>query len=156
MEFPGTINGWTLYAHPCFLDTYNALVNDVEALKRKDPEGYQKKALTKLLAVVHKVIESYIAVDPASPSFRHGTTLGRGKKKDWSRAKFGAGRYRLFFRYSEKEKVIVLGWMNDANTLRTYNSKTDAYAVFGKMLDKGHPPADWLTLLDEAKAASRC
>lgn len=154
MEFPETINGWTLYAHPCFLDTYNVLLNDVGALKKKDPEGYQKKALTKLLAVVHKVIESHIAMDPASSLFRHGTTLGRGKKKDWSRAKFGAGRYGLFFRYSEKEKVIVLGWMNDAFTLRTYNSKTDAYVVSGNMLDKGRLPVDWQTLLSEAMGSA--
>ncbi|CSG15835.1 Toxin YhaV [Shigella sonnei] len=46
------------------------------------------------------------------PAFRHGKSLGSGKNKDWSRVKFGAGRYRLFFRYSEKEKVIILGWMN--------------------------------------------
>ncbi|MBF8898658.1 toxin YhaV, partial [Escherichia coli] len=37
------------------------------------------------------------------------------------------GRYRLFFRYSEKEKVIILGWMNDENTLRTDESPNDFY-----------------------------
>ncbi|CSG16840.1 Toxin YhaV [Shigella sonnei] len=54
----------------------------------------------------------HITVNPSSPAFRHGKSLGSGKNKDWSRVKFGAGRYRLFFRYSEKEKVIILGWMN--------------------------------------------
>lgn len=86
------------------------------------------------MAVVHKVIEEHITVNPSSPAFRHGKSLGSGKNKDWSRVKFGAGRYRLFFRYSEKEKVIILGWMNDENTLRTYGKKTDAYTVFSKML----------------------
>lgn len=33
-----------------------------------------------------------------------------------------------------KEKVIILGWTNDENTLRTYGKKTDAYTVFSKML----------------------
>lgn len=80
------------------------------------------------------MIEEHITVNPSSPAFRHGKSLGSGKNKDWSRVKFGAGRYRLFFRYSEKEKVIILGWMNDENTLRTYGKKTDAYTVFSKML----------------------
>ena len=116
MDFPQRVNGWALYAHPCFQETYDALVAEVETLKGKDPENYQRKAATKLLAVVHKVIEEHITVNPSSPAFRHGKSLGSGKNKDWSRVKFGAGRYRFFFRYSEKEKVIILGWMNDENT----------------------------------------
>lgn len=123
MDFPQRVNGWALYAHPCFQETYDALVAEVETLKGKDPENYQRKAATKLLAVVHKVIEEHITVNPSSPAFRHGKSLGSGKNKDWSRVKFGAGRFRLFFRYSEKEKVIILGWMNDENTLRTYGKK---------------------------------
>ncbi len=151
MDFPQRVNGWALYAHPCFQETYDALVAEVETLKGKDPENYQRKAATKLLAVVHKVIEEHITVNPSSPAFRHGKSLGSGKNKDWSRVKFGAGRYRFFFRYSEKEKVIILGWMNDENTLRTYGKKTDAYTVFSKMLKRGHPPADWESLTQETE-----
>jgi toxin YhaV len=47
--------------------------------------------------------------------------------------------------------VIVYGWVNDEDTKRAYDSKTDAYAVFSKMLEKGHPPNDWNALLAEAK-----
>ncbi|WP_145561156.1 type II toxin-antitoxin system YhaV family toxin [Yersinia mollaretii] len=147
---PEEINGWKIYAHPCFQNVYNELVNDVEALRAKDPEGYQKKAATKLLAVVHKVIEEGIAIDPTAQSYRQGATLGVSHK-DWSRAKFGQGRYRLFFRYSTREKIIVLAWMNDSETLRTYGSKTDSYKTFEKMLKKGRPPKDWEQLLQEAE-----
>ncbi|EAU5132152.1 type II toxin-antitoxin system YhaV family toxin [Salmonella enterica] len=147
---PEEINGWKIYVHPCFADVYEALVDEVESLKGKDPDGYKKKAPTKLLAVVHKVIETGIAVDPSSPAYRQGATLGN-ENKDWSRAKFGNGRYRLFFRYSSDKKVIILAWMNDSNTLRTYGSKSDSYKVFEKMLKKGKPPRDWATLLKESK-----
>ncbi|EOP9424630.1 type II toxin-antitoxin system YhaV family toxin [Citrobacter braakii] len=147
---PENINGWRIYVHPCFKDVYDALVNEVEALKEKDPVGYQKKAQTKLLAVIHKVIETGITVDPTSPAYRQGTTLGNDNK-DWSRAKFGNGRYRLFFRYSTENKIIILAWMNDSDTLRTYGSKSDAYKVFEKMLKKGKPPRDWSDLLKESK-----
>jgi toxin YhaV len=37
--------------------------------------------------------------------------------------------------------------------IRPYESKTDAYAVFNKMLDKDHPPNNWDTLLNQAKGA---
>ena len=68
-----------------------------------------------------------------------------------SRAKFGGQRFRLFFRYDSKAKVIVYAWVNDDDSKRTYGSKTDAYAVFKKMLDKGNPPDDWEALLKVAK-----
>lgn len=152
-RLPEEINGWKIYAHPCFQTAYNDLVADVESLRQKDPEGYQKKAAAKLLSVVHKVIEG-IATDPISPNYRQGNTLGSGNK-DWSRAKFGKGRYRLFFRFSTKEKVIILAWMNDEDTLRTYGSKNDAYAVFTKMLKEGHPPGSWGNLMIEVQKATK-
>lgn len=35
---------------------------------------------------------------------------------------------------------------------RAYESSTDAYQVFHRMLKRGRPPDDWNTLLAEAKA----
>ncbi len=43
MDFPQRVNGWALYAHPCFQETYDALVAEVETLKGKDPENYRKR-----------------------------------------------------------------------------------------------------------------
>ena len=63
-------------------------------------------------------------------------------------------QYRIFFRFGEEEKVIVYAWMNDESTKRAYESKTDAYRVFRRMLDRGNPPDDWADLLKEAKAAT--
>ena len=40
-------------------------------------------------------------------------------------------------------------------TLRAYESDDDAYRVFRKMLDSGHPPDDWDSLLSQAKAGMR-
>lgn len=150
---PEEINGWRIYAHPCFQEAYDALVEQVEALRIKDPEGYRKKAATKLLAVVHKVIEEGITSDPSSPMYRQGKTLGN-TNKDWSRAKFGNARYRLFFRYHSAAKIIVLAWMNDSEALREYGSKTDSYKVFEKMLHRGRPPKEWNQLLQEAAQES--
>jgi toxin YhaV len=61
-------------------------------------------------------------------------------------------QYRLFFRYHQESKIIVFAWVNDENSKRAYDSKTDAYQVFKKMLESGNPPDDWNDLLKEAES----
>jgi toxin YhaV len=145
------INGWTLYAHPLFTDQLDRLTTAVEKAKRKDPRTYQSTANAKLLAQLNRLMFETIPVDPARPEFRQGGTLG-SSRKHWFRAKFGGGRFRLFFRYSSSAKIIVYAWVNDSKTLRTYGAKSDAYAVFKGMLDKGNPPEDWADLLKSSSA----
>ena len=147
------VNGWQLFAHPLFLDQIEKLVAAVERARKKDPRGWRKSANAKLLAVLRQLPFETIPQDPTRPEYRQGGTLGEARKH-WFRAKFGGGRFRLFFRYSSSARVIVFAWVNDAETLRTYGSKTGAYAVFRKMLDSGNPPDDWAVLLAAARDAA--
>ena len=144
------VNGWSIAAHPLFLGQLERLTAAVESAKTKDPENYKSTANAKLLAALEDLVFRTIPDDPARPIYRQGATLG-GNRKHWFRAKFGGQRFRLFFRFSSEAKIIIFAWVNDQNTLRTYGSKTDAYAVFKGMLDDGNPPDDWAALL---KAAS--
>lgn len=150
---PLVVNGWTLFAHPLFLDQLEALTAQVEALKRKDPVGYAKKNAAKRLAAIAKLAFEVIPQDPARPEYRQGTTLG-DKHKHWFRAKFFQ-QYRLFFRFHAQVRVIVFAWVNDEDTKRAYESVDDAYRVFRRMLDSGHPPSDRDQLLAEARAESQ-
>jgi hypothetical protein len=68
--------------------------------------------------------------------------------RHWRRAKIGR-RFRLFFRFDSKTKIIIFAWVNDEHTLRSSGAKTDPYVVFQKMLKSGHPPDDWDALLAE-------
>src|SRR5436190_9059662 len=111
------INGWTIYAHPLFLDQLEKLTAAVEAAKAKDPNGYHKSANAKLLKALHTIAFERIPPDPTATRYRQGDTLG-DNYKHWFREKFGNGRFRLFFRYDSKAKVIVYAWVNDENTLR--------------------------------------
>jgi toxin YhaV len=120
-----SVNGWTLYAHPLFLEQLEKLIKAAEKAKIKNPKTYQKSANTKLLAAIRKLAFEDIPVDPARPEYRQGGTLGK-TRKHWFRAKFASGRFRLFFRYSSSAKIIVYAWVNDRDTLRTYGSKSDA------------------------------
>jgi toxin YhaV len=140
------VNGWQLFAHPLFLDQVEKLAGAVEKARAKDPRGWRKSANAKLLAALRQLVFETIPQDPTRPEYRQGGALGEARKH-WFRAKFGSGRFRLFFRYSSSAKVIVFAWVNDENTLRTYGAKSDAYAVFRKMLDGGNPPDDWAALM---------
>ena len=150
---PLVINGWTIFAHPLFLDTLEALTAQVAALQQKDPCGYINKNATKRLAAINKLAFEIIPQNPARPEYRQGATLG-DDRKHWFRAKFFK-QYRLFFRYHQESKIIVYAWVNDENTKRAYGSNTDAYEVFRRMLKSGNPPDDWLNLLVEAKRAGK-
>jgi toxin YhaV len=149
---PLVVNGWTVFAHPNFLDQLDALTAQVEALKRKDPAGYVKKNATKRLSAIAKLAFEVIPQDPTRREYRQGNTLG-DEHKHWFRAKFFQ-QYRLFFRFHAQAKVIVFAWVNDEDTKRAYESGDDAYRVFRRMLDGGRPPADWAQLLAEARAES--
>ncbi|GHC96924.1 type II toxin-antitoxin system YhaV family toxin [Novosphingobium pokkalii] len=145
-----TINGWTVLAHPLFLDQLEKLTAAVEALRAKRPDDYAGHANTKLLAMLNRLVFDVIPSDPTATAYRQGSTLG-DSYRHWFRAKFGNGRFRLFFRYDKTARVIIYAWVNDDTSLRTYGSKTDAYRVFKGMLDDGNPPDDWAAL---HKAAS--
>ncbi len=140
-QAPVVVNGWTLYVHPLFAEQYHILQEKVEALKAKDPKGYIKKNATKRLAAIHKLAFEIIPRDPSSPDYRQGKISGKNNKH-WFRAKFFQ-QYRLFFRYHLESKVIVYAWVNDESNKRAYESKTDAYKVFAKLLKSGNPPDDW-------------
>ena len=138
------VHGWTILAHDLLLDQLGRL--------RKASEKEHRRGLgdngpaTKLLGHVLDLVFDSVPRDPANPAYRHGGTLGGGNR-EWFRAKTGNGRYRLFFRFHSTFRVIIFAWLNDEESLRTYGSSTDAYAVFAGMLDSGNPPSSWEDLL---------
>jgi toxin YhaV len=136
------VNGWTLYEHPAFRDQRDKLLRAVEKAQAKDSDGYRHRADAKLFAAITHLTLELIPADPGAPQFRQGGTLGKARRH-WFRAKFGNGRYRLFYQFNSTAKVIIYAWVNDEGTLRTYGAKRDAYAVFKAMLDKGDPPDSW-------------
>lgn len=150
---PLVINGWTIFAHPLFLDQVETITQQVDVLRQKDPNGFTKKNSTKRLAAIAKLAFEVIPQDPARAEYRQGNTLGE-HHKHWFRAKFFQ-QYRLFFRYHAPSKVIIYAWVNDDDSKRAYESSDDAYRMFRKMLENGHPPSDWNKLIYEAKLEAK-
>jgi toxin YhaV len=123
---PTEINGWRIYAHPLFLDQLEALITEVEMLRRKDPQGYGSKNASKRLAAITRLMFQDIPQDPSRKEYLLGTTLG-ADHRHWRRAKFFQ-QFRLFFRFHARSRLIVLA--------------------------SGHPPGDWKELLQESEPAS--
>lgn len=134
-------NGWTLFAHPEFLSQLERV--HAQARREDDPQG----DATKVLAWITRAMFDEIPADPTLAAYRLGGALAG--ITHWFRDKY-AGQFRLFFRYDSRSKVIIYGWVNDENTLRAYDSKTDAYEVFRRRLRDGVPPDSWADLLREA------
>ena len=143
------VNDWQVLAHPALLDQLVKLIAAVADAQTNDPDTYRSNPNTKVLAALTKLMFTDIPSDPSRSEYRQGDTLGK-QHKHWFRAKFGNGRFRLFFRYSEKHKIIIFAWVNDENSLRTYGARTDAYAVFKKRLKDDNPPDGWDDLFKDS------
>jgi toxin YhaV len=144
-------HGWRLFLHPAFKGTFDRLVAELAELAELEqarPRDHRSHPKAKLLRRIVDLILDEIPSDRASPKYRQGTTLG-GAHRHWRRAKF-LRRFRLFFRYSEKERIIIYAWINDENTLRMAGVRSDPYAVFRRRLSGGDPPDSWDDLMREA------
>ena len=142
-------HGWTLLFHDCLIDQLHRLRRAAQRAQRNDPAGFASNANVKLFHSLSRLMLEVVPQDPSRDDYRQGGTLGP-RYRHWRRARIGR-RFRLFFRYDARAKVIVYAWVNDRSTLRSSGSRTDPYTVFTAMLARGHPPDDWPSLM----AASR-
>nr|WP_207460791.1 type II toxin-antitoxin system YhaV family toxin [Azospirillum sp. SYSU D00513] len=133
--------------YPAFRTSFDALTEEVERLAEADPTGYPNHPKSKLLKRISDLILEEIPADPGDKAYRQGVALGP-RHKDWFRAKF-LGRFRLFFRYNSKARIIIYCWVNDENSLRKAGSNTDPYTIFSGMVKSGRPPNDWNDLIKE-------
>ena len=138
-------HGWSLLFHNCLIEQLQKLKAASDRAEASDPLNFAANANVKLYRVLSHLIFEIVPSDPAREEYRQGNTMGTAYRH-WRRAKIGR-RFRLFFRYDSKAKVIVFAWVNDEHTLRSAGSKSDPYAIFQKMLDRGNPPDDWAALL---------
>ena len=138
-------HGWSLLFHDCLIEQLQKLKAASVRAETSDPLNFETNANVKLYRALSQLIFETVPSDPAREEYRQGNTMGTAYRH-WRRAKIGR-RFRLFFRYDSKVKVIVFAWVNDEHSLRSAGSKSDPYTVFQKMLDRGNPPNDWSALL---------
>lgn len=142
-------HGWTLLFHDCVIEQLQKLHDAVQRARESDPAGFESNANVKLFRALSQLMMDVVPSDPARDDYRQGNTLGLAHRH-WRRAKIGR-RFRLFFRYDSKAKIIVYAWVNDAQTLRASGSRSDPYAVFERMLGRGTPPDGWDALVKASR-----
>jgi len=142
-------HGWTLLFHECLIEQLRKLKAVADRAESADPSRFEANANVKLFRALSHLILETVPADPSREEYRQGKMMGPAYRH-WRRAKIGR-RFRLFFRYDSKAKVIVFAWVNDEQTLRSNGSKSDPYAVFQKMLERGNPPDGWDALVAEAR-----
>lgn len=142
-------HGWNLFFHDCLIEQLQKLETAASRAKMQDPVGFESNANVKLFDALATLIFNTVPSDPNRDEYRQGNTLGPAFRH-WRRAKIGR-RFRLFFRFDSKARIIVFAWVNDEQTLRSSGAKTDPYVVFQKMLSQGYPPDNWDALLAASK-----
>lgn len=138
-------HGWHLLFHNCLREQLQKLDDAATRAKSRDPQGFESNASVKLFNALSQLILETVPDDPHREEYRKGNTMGPAYRH-WRRAKIGR-RFRLFFRFDSKSRIIIFAWVNDENSLRSSGSKSDPYVVFRKMVDGGDPPNDWDALL---------
>ena len=142
-------HGWSLLFHECLSEQLKKLHAAAQRAQLQDPLGYQSNANVRLFAAISQLMFDVVPSDPNREEYRQGNTMGT-EFRHWRRAKIGR-RFRLFFRFDSKTRIIIFAWVNDENTLRSSGSKNDPYTVFQQMLERGRPPDDWAALTAASK-----
>jgi toxin YhaV len=139
------VNGWTLLFHEALIGQLKTLATACQRARRVDAQNFRSNANVKLFAALAKLLLEVIPADPSRREYRQDDTLGEAYRH-WFRAKF-FGRFRLFFRYDSRSRIIVYAWVNDERSLRQRGGKSDPYQVFRRMLASGNPPNEWASLV---------
>lgn len=142
-------HGWNLLFHECVIEQLQKLHAAVGRAQAQDAHGFESNANVKLFNALSQLILETVPSDPNREDYRQGNTMGTAFRH-WRRARIGR-RFRLFFRFDSKARIIIFAWVNDENTLRSSGSKSDPYVVFQKMLQRGRPPDDWAALVSAGK-----
>ena len=101
-------HNWKLFFHPCIVEQLKKLKAATNHASAADPVGFAANANVKLYrALIHLILE-IVPLDPGLDEYRQGNTIGRDYRH-WRRAKIWR-RFRLFFRYDSRTRVIVYAW----------------------------------------------
>ena len=115
-------HGWTLLFHDCLIDQLRKLESAAARAQRQDPGAAANNANVKLFRALSHLMLDVVPTDPNREEHRQGNTLG-ADHRHWRRAKIGR-RFRLFFRFDSRARVIVYAWVNDETTLRSAGSSS--------------------------------
>ncbi|MFM5951745.1 MAG: type II toxin-antitoxin system YhaV family toxin [Micrococcales bacterium] len=143
------VNGWRIFIHESLEQQLLKLAGTVAWMHMSEQSTAKNGQRKKVLKAIKRAMYESVPASPGRIEHRLGHTLGR-ENTAWFRVKV-LQQFRLFYRYDSSQKVIVYVWINDEDSLRAYGSKTDAYALFAKMLVSGYPPGSFEELVSQSR-----
>ena len=116
-------HGWNLLFHEGLIEQLQKLQTAAQKAKPQDPQGFESNANLKLFNALAQLMLETVSSDPSRDEYRQGNTMGPAFRH-WRRAKLGR-RFRLFFRFDSKTRIIIFMAMMEA---QTYLAKRQARA----------------------------
>jgi toxin YhaV len=103
-------HGWNLLFHECLSEQLQKLHAADQRARQQGPQGFESNANVRLFAALSKLIFDAVPSDPNREEYRQGNTMGPAFRH-WRRAKIGR-RFRLFFRFDSKTRIIIFACNN--------------------------------------------
>lgn len=104
-------HGWTLLFHEGFIDQLRKVQAAAVPLSDSEPQQFDGDANAKLFQALSYWVMDAVPGDPSRDAFRH-CNIAEPAHSNWRCAKIGR-RFRLFFRYDARAKVIVFAALKD-------------------------------------------
>ena len=98
-------HGWTLLFHEGVIEQLRKVHAAAVQVSESEPQQFDGNANAKLFRALSQWVMDAVPGDPSRDAFRH-CNIAEPAHSNWRCAKIG-GRFRLFFRYDAKAKVIV-------------------------------------------------
>lgn len=134
-------SNYLLRYHDFYFQRIERLKKQVKELRRRlDDERFRQHKIVKLAYRIRQADQEIIPQGPNRPGY-HLT----GSLKKYRRYKQGLQRYRLFFCFSDRPKIILYLYLNNEKHLRKAGDKGDPYEEFKRLVAKkyfSHTPAD--------------
>jgi len=118
-------HGWTLLFHGGFIEQLRKVKAAAVPVSDSEPQQFDGDANAKLFQALSHWVMDAVPCDPSRDAFRH-CNIAEPAHSNWRCAKIG-GRFRLFFRYDARAKVIVFAALKDrATAMAPSSERSDA------------------------------
>lgn len=132
-------HGWNLLFHDGLIEQLQKLQTAAQKAKAQDPQGFESNANLKLFNALAQLMLETVPSDPSRDEYRQGNTMGPAFRH-WRRAKLGR-RFRLFFRFDSKTRIIIFMATMEAQTyLAKRQARADLNAFDAVMARTGGEP----------------
>jgi len=148
-------HGWNLLFHDGLIEQLQKLQTAAQKAKAQDPQGFESNANVKLFNALAQLMLETVPSDPSRDEYRQGNTMGPAFRH-WRRAKLGR-RFRLFFRFDSKTRIIIFIAMKEAQTYFAERQARADLTEFDAVMarTRGEPPREGDRILPAKNSSLR-